>query len=39
LEDPGKAVKGMIGVEGREEREERETEGDKAEIQGERSGV
>jgi hypothetical protein len=29
----------MIGVEGREEREERETEGDRAEIQGERSGV
>jgi hypothetical protein len=39
LEDPGKAVKGVIGLEGREEREERETEGDRAEIQGERSGV
>jgi hypothetical protein len=39
LEDSGKAVKGMIGVEGREEWEERETEGDRAEIQGERPGV
>jgi hypothetical protein len=40
LEDPGKAAKELMpGGKGREEREERETEGDRVEVDGERSVV